>query len=114
MVFNLAAAALIVQENNVTSFVTYTQFALSATQLALHCLLLISLFSFIIKEKQLLLLPLCLHYVVNIVYSSCIIDYYVNKEQYNEQFFKFSIAIIVINAIALCCSLTVVRSTQNS
>lgn len=104
-VFNLATAALILQKNNISEFISFTEFALSITDLCIYSLIIILALLFFYGSKfYFLFLPLSLISVVNITFSSFIINYYINNKHYNEQFLNLCIAIIVINALSLSCS----------
>lgn len=109
MVFNLATAALIVSEGNTTAMIDYTQFALSITELVFVCLYTIGIW---LAMKQslldsnvvlcLLLIPLLCVEVTNMVYSGFIINYYNKKIPITEEFFNFSIGILVVNSLSMC------------
>lgn len=105
MVFNLASAALIVEEYNTTGLITYTNYCLSITELVLVCINILSVWSFIKKKKNVslfcLLIPVLLNLINNIVYSALTIHYYNKNLVYNEQFIWYSISILVTNALGL-------------
>ena len=104
MPFNIATAALILQNKEIT----YNIYCLSITELALVCLLLFMMVSQIIKEwiyYRLKLLPFLLILAIlifNIVYSVFIIqDYQHISEHSQSEWFGLSIAIIVVNSLMI-------------
>ena len=103
MIFNLASAALIVEQYNQTGTVTYTNYALSLTDLVLLCIILPCSWRNVISRKNLniflISIPLFLNVINNIVYSGFVIHFYNKNLSYNENFIYYSIAILVTNSL---------------
>jgi len=106
MVFNFATAILIVQDynnhggNTTNLHITYTEYALSATELFFVCFSTWSL----IKTYGLhaLLVPIGLNYIFNIVFSSLVIHYYLSNWTFNYSIFSTAVAIICTFCLLLC------------
>jgi hypothetical protein len=95
MVFNIASAALVVQDrNNGVSCASYT---LSFIQLVLLCITMVSLFGRGLKSA-IVMLCVC---VINIAYSGMIIDYYQNGKPIDDDLYNFAIVVLVFNSLSI-------------
>jgi hypothetical protein len=107
MVFNIACAALLLQAylntgNTGNTRITYTEFALSITQLVLVYFYIVSIFK---KAKQIHITVSYLLFftqIYNIVYTSFIIFYYEEHLTIDDTMFGMSIAVITLNSLSLC------------
>jgi len=106
MVFNIASAALVYQsyqENSTTAVVTYTEYALSLTELIFVCINILGLIMLIEKSA-----PVILSYTLlivqgfNIAYSAYIIEYYNGHPTVTPFLNNMALAIIILNSLALC------------
>jgi hypothetical protein len=106
MVFNIASAALIYQsyqQNSTTAIVTYTEFALSITQLVLVCLNIVGIWGLINKGVPVLIsFSLLTIQCFNIAYSAYIIEYYNNHSTVTPFLNNIALAIIILNALSIC------------
>lgn len=101
MVFNLASSILVYQDfsaNSTNTYVTYTEYALSITEIAFVCIAFFALFT---VKKTIVSLFLLTVQIYNIVYSAKIIQFYEQHVLVNNELNNMSIAIIVLNTLNL-------------
>lgn len=107
MVFNIATAGLIIHsftQNSTALEITYTEYCLSSTEIALVCLSLFSIPKIDINKKYVpFIVPGVIFFILiglfNIVFSAFVIYYYNYGLYVDYAFFITSIAIIVTNSI---------------
>jgi hypothetical protein len=125
MVFNIAAGALNIKDKG--NKVSYNSYALAATELATIALSLSAYKNFKktmknavltqkatltkhIKLTNLLIIFQIVVIVVNIVYSSMVIDCYLNNKIIDDVIYNFSIAIIAINSVSIISGDSIIGS----
>lgn len=110
MPFNIACAGIILQEytSSHDKSISYPSYCLAITELALMCLMIVSMIhqTLIVRNKLILNLPIRISlilgiYIWNIVYSVFIIQDYKNHTSLNQSLFAMSIAVIVTNGLYL-------------
>jgi hypothetical protein len=110
MVFNIASAALVYQsyqqsyqQNSTAAAVTYTEFALSITELVFICLNIFLVIRLIQKGAQIILsYSLLIVHCFNIAYSAYVIEYYNGNQIVTPFLNNVALAIIILNSLAIC------------
>jgi hypothetical protein len=111
MVFNIASAGLVwtaYQQNGTlvndisTVSVTYTEYALSITEMVFIILGWLGLFQLAKKEHVVFSLTLLTVQAFNIAYSAYVIEYYNSSSLLPMRIINMALAIIILNCLALC------------
>jgi hypothetical protein len=112
MVFNIATAALIISDYNQNYpnkyITTYTEYVLSIVQLVFVSLTIINIYNLSMKINVRISISLVIIKIYNFVYSAFVINNYLHNMSLDSDIIvNMSIAIIVLNIIALCGCVTI-------
>lgn len=105
MVFNIASAGLVWtahQQNSTNVVIDYTEYALSLTELILIIIEWVCLLKSAEKVNIFFSLSLLTVQAFNIAYSSYTIEYFNSQNILPMRIINMSLAIIVLNCLALC------------
>ncbi len=107
MIFNIASASLVClgyDQNATTAVVTYTEYALSLTELILLCVNIFGIIILVQKGAPIILsLTLSTIQCFNIAYSAYVIEYYNEHPAVTQFLYNMALSIITLNCFSLCC-----------
>jgi len=106
MVFNIASASLVLQSyqhNSTDSPVTYTEFALSITEIAFVCFNIWRILSLVKKGVHVSIsFSLLIVQCFNIAYSAYVIEYFNGQRDVTTYLSNMALAIIILNTLTIC------------